>query len=711
MTVVRVTVPLFLPKALDYALEEGAQGVLNRFVEVPVGKKKVHGLVTELPESSPFDKLKTATLLDAPAVSAQTSQFYHWVARYTLSYPGESLRAALPGGYVPEPVVPDTGYLPTGKMPEKMTDTRKKVLDTSAECGEALTQAELARRAGVSPAVVKGLAEQGCLRAVPILDAEPVLSPAQVPTLSAAQKAAADAVAAAMTGRTFTPFLLDGVTGSGKTEVYFDVLAEQLAQSDGQSLILVPEIALTPQWLDRFEKRFGFRPDVWHSSIADGARRKTWWRVLEGKARVVIGARSALFLPFADLRLVVVDEEHDSSYKQEEVFRYHGRDMAIVRARLANCPVVLASATPSLESWNNTAEGRYTLLHLPERHGDAQLPAVRMIDLRQSKTGADAYLSPTLLAAIEDRLAKGEQTLLFLNRRGYAPLLICRGCGHRFNCPSCDASLVVHGARLTCHHCGFTEHTPETCPSCDSPSLHAFGPGTRKVIQEVLQHFPHARAAVADRDSVQSDADMADIVTRMEQGALDILIGTQMIAKGHHFPNLTLVGVIDADMGLAHGDLRAAERTFQLLTQVAGRAGRAEKPGEVLLQTYNPEHPLFAALKTFDRDAFYALELKSRKGGGFPPFGRLTALILSGPREGEVITCGQHLARQFPQADGLRLLGPAPAPIARVRDKYRYRLLVRSSQPAHALVKHWLESTPVPKGVRIDIDVDPQSFY
>ena len=713
MPIVRVTVPLFLPKALDYVLPDGMGSPIGRFVEVAVGNKRVHGLVTDVVDSSPFEnKLKLAKLLDVPPLASQSADFYKWVASYTMSYPGESLRAALPGGRVPEVVAPTLGYVPTGKNPKKMTEARQKVLDASVK-NIPYTQAGLARKAGVSPAVVKGLIEQGCLAPQDIVTATPRYAElaGQAPVLSAGQSTAAQTITSAMEGRQYRTFLLDGVTGSGKTEVYFECIEQQLKQAEGQCLIMVPEISLTPQWLDRFERRFGFKPDIWHSSVADGARRKTWWRALNGEARVVIGARSALFLPFKDLRLIVVDEEHDGSYKQEEVFRYNGRDMAIVRGRLAAAPVVLASATPSLESWYNTLEGRYQLLHLPERHGDAELPDVHIIDLKQNTSGADKFLSPPLIAAMAERLERGEQVMLFLNRRGYAPLLLCRGCGHRFSCPSCEASLVVHGQRMVCHHCGFTEHVPETCPSCESENLHAFGPGTRKVIQEVMQAFPTVRAAVADRDSVRNDKEMGEIVTRMEDGQLDVLVGTQMIAKGHHFPNLTLVGVVDADMGLAQGDLRAAERTFQLLTQVSGRAGRADKPGEVLLQTHTPEHPLFAALKAFDRDAFYALELKSRKSGHFPPFGRLVALILSGEREGDVVHCGQLLARQFPTEEGLTLFGPAPAPLARLRDKYRYRLLVRSEKPAHSVVRAWLSTTPVPKQVRVDIDVDPQSFY
>jgi len=536
-------------------------------------------------------------------------------------------------------------------------------------------------------------------------------------TLNAEQAHAAQEIGAAMATRTFQPFLLDGITGSGKTEVYFDVIADLLESADdtGQVLVLVPEIALTPQWLQRFADRFGFTPAVWHSTLGQGARYRTWWNVLEGKARVVIGARSALFLPFTDLRLVVVDEEHDSSYKQEDNFRYHGRDMAIVRARLAACPVVLASATPSLETWHHAITGKYRHLTLHSRHGTAVLPTVRVVNLRETPTPrADEFMAPPLRAAVAERLEKGEQSLLFLNRRGFAPVVICRACGHQVQCPSCSATLVVHGAYLQCHHCGFHEAYPSQCAHCGvADKLVAYGPGTRKILQEVEALWPTARCQVVDRDSVTTPGAMQDVVQRMEAGEIDILIGTQMIAKGHHFPGLTLVGVIDADMGLAHGDLRAAERTFQLLTQVAGRAGRGEVPGEVFLQTHTPEHPLFAALAAMDRDKFFRLELDGRKAGGFPPFGRLVALILSGAEEGAVQLAGQALARSLPIEGQGTLYGPAPAPLARLKDKYRYRLLLQTplgKQP-HGLVQAWLKGTPIPKGVRVDVDVDPQSFF
>ncbi|MFZ2587668.1 MAG: primosomal protein N', partial [Alphaproteobacteria bacterium] len=503
-------------------------------------------------------------------------------------------------------------------------------------------------------------------------------------------------------------YLLDGVTGSGKTEVYFE-LVERCYQAGKQALVLVPEIALTPQWLARFEVRFGVKPWVWHSGLAEGAKRATWWAALEGKAGVVVGARSALFLPFANLGLVVVDEEHDPSYKQDEAFRYHGRDVAVRLGQTWAAPVVLASATPSLESWQRAVEGKYRRLTLPDRFGGAMAP-ITLVDLKANKTAKGKFISPALATALADTVARREQALVFLNRRGNAPLLMCTACGVRRDCSRCDASLVVHGNRLQCHHCGLVEVLPDECPSCGSAELVAYGPGTRRVLAEIQALLPTARVAVADSDAVGTAKQLGEMVRSIEAGEVDVVVGTQMVTKGHHFPNLTLVGVVDGDMGLAHGELRAAERTFQLLTQVAGRAGRADKAGQVLVQTFDPAHPLFQALIRHDRDGFYKHELASRKAWGQPPFGRQVALIVDGLDKTLVEAGAMALARAWPKEAPMRLLGPAPAPMAKVRDKYRYRLLLSGPKVEHGAVKGWVESTALPKGVRVEVDVDPVSF-
>lgn len=648
-SVVRVLVPLAMPGLLDYRLPAGETADVGCWVAIPVGKKDVHGVVAEVLESSPFANLKEAKVLgDVPPLSAQMLAFYRWVARYTLSAPGEPLRVALPRAHVPEPL----------KRARKSDD-------------EAM---------GVGRAV----------------------------TLNPAQADAARVLQAAM-GR-FGVFLLDGVTGSGKTEVYFDVV-QHLRAGVGQVLVLVPEIALTPQWLARFEARFGQKPDVWHSGLADGARRNTWWRVAKGEARVVVGARSALFLPFTDLRFVVVDEEHEPSYKQDEAFRYHGRDCAVQLAHTWQAPVVLASATPSLESWQRTLEGKYTRLVLPSRHGGAGMAPLHMIDLRKEGMAKQTYVSGTLQRAVADTLAKGEQSLLFLNRRGNAPVLLCTACGTRRDCPRCDATLVVHGDKLQCHHCGLTEVFPDECPKCGEAALRAYGPGTRRVVSEVQGMFPQARIVVADSDAVGTTNQLSEMVKAVEAREVDIIVGTQMVTKGHHFPHLTCVGVIDADMGLAHGDLRAAERTFQLLTQVAGRAGRGEAAGAVWVQTHDPAQPLFQALLKNDRDGFYAAELEARKAWGDPPFGRMVALIVDGLDEKDVVKGARMLAQGLKAPEGVRVLGPAPAPVAKVRDRHRWRLLVKGNRALQPLVKAWVEQTPLPRGVRVVVDVDPVSFY
>ena len=672
--VVRVLVPLALPSLLDYVSDVPL--VAGDWVDIPVGSKRVHGVVAEVLESSPFQNLKPALLMaDVPRLDGRSLEFYRWSARYTLSAPGEGLRVALPKAQVPA--------VPKAK---KELGVRKQ------ELGKKLRGKKLAGMEIQAPEMTKvGV---------------------KVP-LNAAQEAAAVAVEGAL-GR-FKPFLLDGVTGSGKTEVYFRIIEKVLA-GGGQALVLVPEIALTPQWLKRFEQRFGNKPLVWHSGLAEGAKRTTWWELARGTPAVVVGARSALFLPFQKLQVLVVDEEHEPSYKQEEAFRYHARDLAVQLARLWTAPVVLASATPSLESWQRAIERKYERLVLPARHGGT-MAEVKMIDLRGEKMAKQTYVSPTLVKAVQTALDKGEQALMFLNRRGNAPVMICHDCGTRRDCSRCDATLVVHGDKLQCHHCGFTESFPDECPACGSADLRAYGPGTRRVVAEVQALWPNARVAVADSDAVSTPKQLAAFVHAVEEREVDIIVGTQMVTKGHHFPHLTCVGVIDADMGLAHGDVRAAERTFQLLTQVAGRAGRGDATGTVWVQSHDPAQPLFKALVKHDRDGFYALELAARKQWGDPPFGRMVAVIVDGLNERMVEEGAKALAEgwkglRMTGFEGVRLLGPAPAPMAKIRDKYRYRLLVKGPAGVllQGLVKGWIESVAVPKSIRVTVDVDPVSF-
>ena len=425
--------------------------------------------------------------------------------------------------------------------------------------------------------------------------------------------------------------VLDGVTGSGKTETYFAALAAALAKGR-QALVLLPEIALGAQWLERFRERFGALPAQWHSDISEAERRDTWRAVAAGRARVVVGARSALFLPFPELGLIVVDEEHDTSYKQEDGVIYQARDMAVLRASLAHIPIVLVSATPSLETVVNVARGRYQRVALPRRHASAELPTVRLVDMRRERIEAGRFLAPPLVAELAATFEAGEQALLFLNRRGYAPLTLCRACGHRFECPSCTAWLVEHRftGRLLCHHCGHAEAVPACCPEClAAGALVPCGPGVERLLEEVTARFPAARAALMVSDLLSGPRAAAELAQAMTERRYDVLIGTQIVAKGHHFPMLTLVGVVDADLGLTGGDLRAAERTYQLLHQVGGRAGRAEHKGRVLIQTFMPDQPVMKALASGDRDRFLEAEAAARRAAGLPPFGRLAALIVS----------------------------------------------------------------------------------
>ncbi len=533
-------------------------------------------------------------------------------------------------------------------------------------------------------------------------------------TLSPAQAAAAGSLVEAVRAAAFDAVLLDGVTGSGKTEVYFEAVAEAL-RAGRQCLVLLPEIALGAQWLDRFRQRFGVLPAAWHSDLPRRQRRLTWRAVAEGRASVVVGARSALFLPFRDLGLIVVDEEHDGSFKQEEGVVYHARDMAVVRAHLGALPIVLASATPSLETLVNVERGRYREIHLPERHGGASLPEMALVDMRADPPPRGRWLSPVVETALGETLEAGEQAMLYLNRRGYAPLTLCRACGHRMQCPDCTTWLVEHrlAGRLECHHCGYSTPLPEACPECGAAdSLVPCGPGVERLAEEVAARFPEARLAIMSSDTVRGPEAAAALVARVQAREIDILVGTQIMAKGHHFPLLTLVGVIDADLALSGGDLRAAERTWQLLSQVAGRAGRAEHPGRVLLQSYMPEHPVLAAIAAGDRERFVEEELAARETFHMPPFGRLAAIIVSGRNGAAVERTGRQLAANAPRQAGLQVLGPAPAPLAVLRGHHRVRLLVKAGRDARIqdTIRRWLGPLDWPSSVRVKVDIDPYSF-
>jgi primosomal protein N' (replication factor Y) len=599
-----------------------------------------------------------------------------------------------------------------------MTPARARVLRVLAD-GLTHAKGDAAREAGVSPGVIDGLVDEGTLETV-VLPPEPLMRVPdpdfRKPEFSLGQLAAADALRLTVDQGGYTVSLLDGVTGSGKTEVYFEAVAENIRRGR-QTLILMPEIALTAGFLDRFSARFGVRPAEWHSQLPPRRRARTWEALAANEVPVIVGARSALFLPYADLGLIVVDEEHDPAYKQEDGAHYHARDMAVVRGSIAKFPVVLASATPSVESEVNARRGRYRRIHLPERFGGAHLPQIEAIDMRTEAPPRGRFISPKLAEAVQHVLERREQALLFLNRRGYAPLTLCRACGFRLHCPNCDAWLVDHRfkRRLVCHHCGFNTPPPAVCPQCHaSESFTAVGPGVERLEQEAAELFPASRILVLSSDLVDTIERLRSELDDVAQGRFDIVIGTQLVAKGHHFPKLNLVGIVDADLGLGNGDPRAAERTFQLLHQVTGRAGREQGRGVGFLQTHQPDHPVMQALILGDREAFYKYEIESRERSGYPPFGRLAALIVSAADKHAAEAFGRALVAHAPTDEAVRVLGPAEAPIAVVRGRYRFRLLLKSARAfdLSGYVRSWLDAAPKPKGnLQLEVDIDPMSFY
>ncbi len=715
---VPVLLPYPFPAPFDYAVPEGLDPRPGDVVLVPLNRRQETGVVWDGPPDAtvPDNKLKPLiSLVDTPPMREPLRRLIDWMAAYTLSPPGEVMAMAL--RVVQQAPGPATGWRRADPLPEsRMTDARRKVLAVLG-AGEALSTQDLARAAGVGASVVRGMADHGLL--VPAL--LPAVAPFGLPRVSDAhvrlspeQTSVADALRAKVEAKAFSVTLLDGVTGSGKTEVYLEAIAACLRQNR-QALVLLPEIALSSQWLSRFERRFGVAPAVWHSGLSSRIRRITWRAVAEGGAPVVVGARSALFLPFPDLGLIVVDEEHETSFKQEEGVVYNARDMAVVRARFCAAPAVLVSATPSLETVANVEAGRYGKLHLPSRHAGAGLPSVEAIDLRESPPERGRFIAPPLVAAVRDTIERGEQAMLFLNRRGYAPLTLCRACGHRMQCPNCTAWLVEHRARreLQCHHCGHNVPIPVECPMCKAPhSLTPVGPGVERITEEAGGLFPDARLLVMASDTMPGPDAAAEAARAIEAREVDLIIGTQIVAKGWHFPHLTLVGVVDADLGLAGGDLRASERTVQLLHQVAGRAGRAEAPGRVLLQTFSPEHPVMQALLRGDLAAFMESEAAQRRPGNWPPYGRLAAVIVSAGTAAAADALARDLGVVAPYGDGIQVLGPAPAPLSILRGRHRRRLLLKTRRDVavQPLLSAWLARVKVPGDGRVDVDVDPVSF-
>ncbi|SES72409.1 primosomal protein N' [Oceanicella actignis] len=708
-------------KPLDYLAPPGGVRA-GDWVEAPIGPRRALALVWGPPSAElPPDRLKPlARRLDLPPMTPETRRFLARAADYTLIELGQVLRLASRAPGLRE--APRMRRLLTlgPERPERMTPARRRVIAfLEAHDGMPFEPAELARQAGVGPGVVKGLEAAGALSArlaphdPPFARLDPAFAP---PALSPAQDEAAEALRQSVAARGYATFLLKGVTGSGKTEVYMEAVAECLRQGR-QALVLLPEIALTAAFLDRFERRFGARPAEWHSAAGDAGRRRCWRAAASGQAQVVVGARSAVFLPFRDLGLVVVDEEHDGSYKQEDGPRYNARDMAVLRAALGRATAVLASATPALETWANARAGKYRRLDLPERFGPAVMPRMQAVDMRRHAPPRGEWISEPLARAVNERLARGEQSLLFINRRGYAPLTLCRGCGAHMGCPHCDAWLVEHRlrGRLVCHQCGHSRPVPKACPECGrADALAALGPGVERLAEEARARFPKARTALLSSDLAQSAEQLKARIAAIAAGEADVIIGTQLVAKGHNFPLLTLVGVIDADLGLKGGDLRAAEKTFQLLRQVAGRAGRADRPGAALLQTYAPDHPVIRAILSGDEETFWEREAAQREAAGAPPFGRMAGVIVSGPDEARVWRTAEALARAGAALEqaGAQLFGPAPAPIARIRGRFRVRLLVKAPRgaPLQAALRAWRAATRPEPGVSVVIDIDPQSF-
>lgn len=709
-----------LGRTLDYRAPEGGCAV-GDFVEVPLGPRRVLGVVwgAGVGDYDPAKIRAAYRCLDVAPMRAELRAFLARAAEYTLTPLPAMLRAAMRAPRLDSPPSARKTYSLAGPVPNTLTEARFKVIEALRRFGAAhATLGELADEAGVSASVIKGLVKLGVVaegeapRDLPY----PPLNAAPGQLQGDQLAAGADLVARVRSGQ-FSAVLLQGVTGSGKTEVYLEAVAECLARGR-QALILLPEIALTADFLARVQARFGNRPAEWHSGVTQTERRRLWRMLGQGDAQMVVGARSALFLPFQNLGLIVVDEEHDTSYKQEDGVLYNARDMAVLRASIVGAPVVLASATPCLESWANAQAGKYTRLTLASRFGTAQLPRMSAIDMRAEALPKNEWIGTTLAGAVAARIAQGEQSLLFLNRRGYAPITLCRGCGHQVECADCDARMVEHRFlnQLQCHQCGATRPVPVQCPACKAEgTMAAVGPGVERLAEEVTAKFPQARLAVLSSDLFASARALKEQIVTIAQGGADIIIGTQIVAKGHNFPNLTLVGVIDADLGLHGSDLRAAERTFQLMRQVAGRAGRAEKAGAALLQTFQPEHPVIHAILGGDEEAFWAAEAAARRAAGTPPYGRLAGVILSSGDLGAMMEFASHMARRDAplRSIGAQIYGPAPAPVARVRGRHRARMLIKAEKaaPLQNAITAWLAQFKLPNHMRLTIDIDPQSFY
>ena len=715
--IAEVLLPLALGQAYSYAIPDGMNLQAGDFIEVPLGTRSYYACVWDVGHSFGTNmKLKAVMRkMPAPSLSETHRKFIDWLSAYYLEPKGNVLRMVMRVPAALEDPRYQMAWVLGDVRPAKLTPQRARVLEVAAQ-GFAMKTSELAQAAGVSAAVVKGLADKGALKEVALPPhakfAEPILNGGAY-KLTKDQQIAAATLRQLMVSRSHQVALLDGVTGSGKTEVYFEAMAAALA-SGKQVLLLLPEIALTAPFLARVERRFGVPPAQWHSDLKPRERERVWRGVASGDAKIVVGARSALFLPWANLGLIVVDEEHESAYKQDEGVPYHARDMSVLYGTIGKFPVVLSSATPSLESLMNVDRGRYQTVRLKDRHGRPELPETALIDMTIAKLDSGTWLSPQLVEAVATTLQNGDQALLFLNRRGFAPLTLCRACGHRLNCPECTAAMVEHRFRkqLQCHHCGHHEPVPKACPSChEEGKLTPVGPGIERLAEEVVKLFPDARIALLSSD-LSRGQNLRDTLRGIEEGEFNLVLGTQLVAKGHHFPYLTLVGVVDADLALESSDPRSGERTWALLAQVAGRSGRGEKPGKAFVQTYLPQHPLMKALARGDRETYLEGEKRIRELAGLPPHGRLAGLVVSGLDANATQKFARDLALCAPAAEGIQVLGPAPAPIAMVRGRHRIRLLVKAKRDVNlqAFLGAWLKDLKPTGSVTLQLDVDPYNF-
>jgi len=712
-----VLLPLALEAPYSYRIPAGLELACGDYVVVPLGPRSMIGVVWGL-RNEVRQGMRVRDVegrFDMPAMPEPHRRFVDWLAAYYLEPSGNVLRMVLraPGALAAAPE--QLAYRASGTLPKRMTPQRVRVLEIARE-GFAMRAAELAEAAGVGASVVKAMVRDGALEAVALPAERPFARPdlnAKGPVLSADQEDAARQLRAAVAGRGHKVMLLDGVTGSGKTEVYFEAMAAALA-AGSQVLLLLPEIALTASFLARVETRFGCEPAQWHSDVRPRERERVWRGVATGAASIVVGARSALFLPWKRPGLIVVDEEHEGAYKQDDGVAYHARDMAVLYGSIARFPVILSSATPSLESLVNVDRGRYGLVKLRDRHGRAELPEIGLIDMKTAKLDPGSWLSPQLADSVAATLASGDQALLFLNRRGYAPLTLCRACGHRMECPNCAAALVEHRFRrqLMCHHCGHQEAVPPSCPRCGAENrLVPVGPGVERLAEEAARRFPEARIAILSSDLARGTL-LRDAIRDVERGDYNLVIGTQLVAKGHHFPHLTLAGVVDADLALESSDPRGAERTWALMAQVAGRAGRGDKPGRALIQTYMPDHPLMQALHRGDRDGYLNQEKAIREAAGLPPYGRLAAIIISGNEAAAAEAFARTVGRTVPLAEGVTVLGPAMAPIHLVRGRHRWRFLVKAKREVNIqdFLRVWLKDAKPRGSLALQVDVDPYNF-